>query len=144
MVGINVIENYLAAFFTGLFTVFGVYLTQRYEEKRYKTLERKYIRDERKAAYLNLLSIAFQVTSKDAPVDYKEFYKRAFDNLAELSLMSSPDVGSKFMEIESRYLPLEGDDFYAFFAAIIKELSPLMYNEMNYGIETKSWWRLWR
>ena len=154
MTGIIIGENYnqifqiLPVFFTGLFTISAVYLTLRYEERRYKLQGRKHIRDERKNAYKDLLSIAFQITAfqgKNDPMISNEFYRRTFDNLAELSLIGSPEVNSKFMEIKLQYQPLEGDNFYTFFTAISKELSPLMYNEMNYTNDerAKSWWQFW-
>jgi len=151
MININFGEYY-NQILTGLFSVFGVlsgvYLTQRNEEKRYKLQEQKHIRDERKIAYKDLLSIAIQITAfqgKDDPLVSEEFYRRAFDNLAELSLIGSPEVNSKFNEIKLQYLPLEDDNFYAFFSAIIKELSPLMYNDMNHTISgwAKSRWQFW-
>lgn len=155
MTGINIDENYCqiisisAVFFTGLFTILGVILTQRYEEKRYRHQEQKNIRNERKIAYKDLMSIALQITAfrgKADPMLSKKFYKLVFDNLAELSLIGSPNVNSKFNEIKSRYLPLEGDNFYEFYTSINKELSPLMYNEMNYnnGERTKHWWQFWK
>lgn len=148
MVGINIGECYNQIIaVVGILA--GVYLTQRYEENRYKLQERKQIRDERKIAYRDLLSIAFQIDAdkdKNDPKVSIEFHKKVFDNLAELSLIGSPKVNSKFMEIKSRYQPIDGNDFYKFFAAIIKELPPIMYDEMSYANNErlKDWWQFWK
>lgn len=106
MIGTDLVD--LSTFVTGLFAFFGAivgaYLTQRSEEKRYKKQENKYIRDERKIAYKNLLSMAHHITSShgnDDPTDFNEFNKKAFDNIAEFSLIASQEVGYKFMEIKS-------------------------------------------
>lgn len=142
-------SSIIASAFTGLFTVLAVFLTQRSEEKRFRHQEQKNIRDERKIAYKDLLSIAIQIEAfqgKDDPLVSKEFYKSFFNNLAELSLIGSPKVNSKINEIKLRYPLLEENDFYAFFTSIKKELSPLMYDEMNYpnNERDKHWWQFWK